>query len=281
MQKIRSSRFKAFSLIEMSIVILIIGVLTSGVIAGSRMYNSARLATAKSLTSNSPVAGMKDLYLWLDATAEKSFLKNEANDGKTISVWYDTNPQNMQSLSFKEVTNFQKPIYQTSSYKGLPSVNFKLTGNKGSLLRTDSLFDLPQQFTIFAVSQVDGAFTTSEIQILNTGPILLRYGPLPSAFVYNGTTPEPRAQLTQSTFGIPNLLVASFDGARLTLTRNQATSVSVARATTPAQRGNVPQIYSGASSNSRIFEVILFYKKLTDEETAAVAKYLNQKWQIY
>lgn len=280
MQKIRSSKFKAFSLIEMSIVILIIGVLTSGVIAGSRMYNSARIATAKSLTSNSPVAGMKDLYLWLDATAEKSFLPAEASNGKRISVWNDINPQNMQSLSLTQASAANRPFYHSSSYKGLPSVDFKKVGNLATTLASPTKYDVPQEFTIFAVTQVDA--TPSTFEILNTGPILFRYGPLPSVFTFNGTSSmEPRAQISQSAFGTPTLLVASFDGSQLTITRNQSTTATVARNVSLAQRGNNPQIYSNSASNNRVFEIILIYKKLDTEETAAVAKYLNQKWQIF
>ncbi len=280
MQKLRSSKFKAFSLVEMSIVILIIGVLISGVISGSRMYNSARLATARSLTASSPVTGMKDLYLWLDATAEKSFLPAEASDGKRISVWNDINPQNMQSLSLRQTKPAIKPFYHSSSYKGLPSIDFKRVGNSATSLISSDKYDVPQEFTIFAVTQVDG--TPSNFVILDTGSILFRYHPYPSIFVYdNGGKFEPRAETSQSAFGIPTLLVVSFDGLELTITRNQSPPTTKGRNVTLARRGNNPQIASSSIPNNRIFEIILIYKKLNTEETAAVTKYLNQKWQIF
>lgn len=42
---------KAFSLIELSIVILIIGIIVAGVTQGLRLINAFRLSSAKSLTN--------------------------------------------------------------------------------------------------------------------------------------------------------------------------------------------------------------------------------------
>lgn len=45
---------KAFSLIELSIVILIIGILVAGVTQSSRLINAMRIQSIRSLTINSP-----------------------------------------------------------------------------------------------------------------------------------------------------------------------------------------------------------------------------------
>lgn len=44
---------KAFSLIELSIVILIIGILVAGVTSSSRLINQMRLTSARTLTQSS------------------------------------------------------------------------------------------------------------------------------------------------------------------------------------------------------------------------------------
>ena len=84
---------KAFSLIELSIVILIIGILVAGVTQSSRLLKQMRLATIKNLTLNSPVSSIKDLAVWLESTMDQSFLDSEENTGSAISVWNDLNPQ--------------------------------------------------------------------------------------------------------------------------------------------------------------------------------------------
>ena len=66
---------KAFSLVELSMVILIIGILIAGVSQGIDLYQDMRLATARSLTQNSRVNRIEDLTMWFEATSEKSFEK--------------------------------------------------------------------------------------------------------------------------------------------------------------------------------------------------------------
>jgi len=52
---------KAFSLIELSIVILVIGVLIAGVSQGGKMITKFRISAAASLTNSSPVHSIKNL----------------------------------------------------------------------------------------------------------------------------------------------------------------------------------------------------------------------------
>ena len=64
---------KAFSLVELSMVILVIGILIAGISQGIDLYQDMRLATARSLTQNSRVGRIDNLELWLETTTEKSF----------------------------------------------------------------------------------------------------------------------------------------------------------------------------------------------------------------
>jgi len=82
----------AFSLIEISIVILIIGILVAGVTQSSRLIRAIRLQTARSITTSSPVASIKNLTMWYETTLEKSIDEAERQDGIEVSKWYDVNP---------------------------------------------------------------------------------------------------------------------------------------------------------------------------------------------
>jgi prepilin-type N-terminal cleavage/methylation domain-containing protein len=55
---------KAFSLIELSIVVLIIGILVAGITQSSRLVSMMKIQSARSLTINSPVASIKGLTIW-------------------------------------------------------------------------------------------------------------------------------------------------------------------------------------------------------------------------
>lgn len=85
---------RAFSLIELSIVILIIGILIAGVTQGGRIVTQMRLASAKSLTISSPVTSISGLTLWLEPTLEESFIDSEAQDGVGLTNWNDINFRN-------------------------------------------------------------------------------------------------------------------------------------------------------------------------------------------
>ncbi len=64
---------KAFSLIELSIVILVIGILIAGVVQGTSMVKKSQLVIARNLTKNSPVSRIKDLAAWYETSLESSF----------------------------------------------------------------------------------------------------------------------------------------------------------------------------------------------------------------
>ncbi len=84
---------KAFSLIELSIVILIIGVLIAAAGQGLDLLRDARVAAAQMLTQSSRVGSLKNLILWLETANSASIANSEMVDGGTVSTWYDNNPQ--------------------------------------------------------------------------------------------------------------------------------------------------------------------------------------------
>lgn len=113
---------RAFSLIELSIVILIIGIIVAGVTQSSSLVRKFKLTTARSLTQGSPVHGTKDLILWLDATSETSF--SSQNDGALIATWNDVSSQSNTKINLIQPTDNLKPSYKENGINGLPSVLF-------------------------------------------------------------------------------------------------------------------------------------------------------------
>lgn len=80
----------AFSLIEVSAVLIIVGVLIAGVLTTTILVNKSRIAAAKSLTKASPVHDIKDAALCLETSVESSFNDSEADNGRSISGWFDS-----------------------------------------------------------------------------------------------------------------------------------------------------------------------------------------------
>ena len=71
-------KITAFSLIELSIVILVIGLLIAGAIQGSNMISKAALSSARTLTESSPVNSIRSLFIWFDSTSKANFLIQKA-----------------------------------------------------------------------------------------------------------------------------------------------------------------------------------------------------------
>ena len=85
----RRFKAKAFTLIEVSVVILIIGIMLAGTFIGTRIIAKSRLAAAESLARSSPVPGIKDNMLWLETSLSASIDGSQASDGKAVTSWYD------------------------------------------------------------------------------------------------------------------------------------------------------------------------------------------------
>ncbi len=85
-------RQQAFSLIELSIVILVIGILIPGVMQGRELISKVHLQTARLLTTSSPVSSIKGLRAWYETSSSNSFDGAVVNNNSPVTRWYDINP---------------------------------------------------------------------------------------------------------------------------------------------------------------------------------------------
>jgi len=151
-----------FSLTELSIVILVIGILVIGITKGSQIISAAKLKSAQSLTINSPAASVSGLFFWLDSVSDKSF-DTDINDGDLISNWYDINPQSTLKTNFTQ-SDSARPTYRSSGINGLPSVEFD--GSSNSMVNTSFSFPY-NNYSIFIV------FKTTDLTVNN--PFVITY----------------------------------------------------------------------------------------------------------
>lgn len=138
---------KAFSLIEISIVLIIIGILVAGVTQASRLIKESRLKMAQTLTQSSPVSGLKGLSLWFETSLDGNFLTSEALDQTVITRWNDVNPQNSykytaqaaqkttsslvsyNSAAGGTIANSRGPTYIEDGINNIPTLRFTNNGS--------------------------------------------------------------------------------------------------------------------------------------------------------
>jgi prepilin-type N-terminal cleavage/methylation domain-containing protein len=276
----------AFSLIELSIVILIIGILVAGVTQSSRLVKSMKLMTARNLTLSSPVSSIKNLTMWYEATLEKSIDEAERQDGIEVSKWYDITPTSVTKNDATQVTLANRPKYTDGMINGLPALKFDGSTDyfdfNGSLL-------VGTEYTIFIVEQrrsnadswMFGGSSYGLDMCLHIGyygGVNLRHAQFADTpndclnCVAAYSTPTPRLHIVR---------LSSVDGRRYYL------NSSTPSFQTPAVKQFLVSYnnafigrFGGGYFNGDIGEIIIFTSALKAEELSSIQNYLAKKWGI-
>ena len=119
----------AFSLIEISVVIIVIGILISGISSGIDLYRDYKITSARNYTINSKVSRIPDIGFWLDTTRLKSLETASGSfdpkNGDKIKNWNSINYLDAQvQLIANQNNDSQQPIYIENGRGGLPSLGF-------------------------------------------------------------------------------------------------------------------------------------------------------------
>ncbi len=293
---------KAFSLIELSIVILIIGILVAGITQSSRLIRQMRLSSARSITQSSPVSTIKDLIVWLESTSEKSFDDAEEENGLTVTNWYDLNPQGSFKYNAKANNVADKPTFIENGINGLPVLS--ATGSQVMLINdlTDSFsqsgftwigvlqwispssgpkgyFGLKSRTGVGGNSGVTLFLDDCNGQVNCFRSISRADGTLNSETIkvttnYNQYKPHIISIVRSKTS------ISAFDGGtQLGTTVSDSTVNGI-------YDGNTPwAVFKYTNDNTLFFqgyagEYIIYSRPLKDEERKSVEQYLGKKWGI-
>ncbi len=274
-----------FSLIELSIVILVIGILVAGVTKGGAIMTKARIGSAESLTSSAPVAAIQNLVAWYEPVLKTSF--NDANrfDGTVLTntnggSWFDNSP----NKNLNTTTVAGTVTYQESGINGLPTVRF--AGTTSSLAFDSSILN-QKDYTIFVVEQrrvatsaTVGSFlsiggannlgysTTTDITMPGSGTKNV------SAFVR--ITPRIITFLSSS-----NLLATATKGVFVNGGNgNLAANAAVDTKITATSTGFIGRSNTTSFYNGDISEIIIYDRALQLDERNDIQNYLGKKYGI-
>lgn len=166
---------KAFSLIEISVVMLIIAILIAGISQGFEMAYDMRIATARSFSKNAPMASIEGMELWLETTGESSLALDQSStasiknseDNQPIGKWNDIKIQGTTRYHAVQSTLANKPLFKKDGINKLPALYF------------DGVDDSLES------SQADVA--NNAVNILNNFTIFLVANPLSTCTIGSGT----------------------------------------------------------------------------------------------
>ena len=115
---------KAFSLIEISVVIVIVMIMIAGLLQGSRVISSMRITTARNVTNSSAMPWINYIVTWYDVTAGDAFVESEHDDGDKISRWNGAELRSTDRVNLTQTDETKKPILISNGMYGLPSLKF-------------------------------------------------------------------------------------------------------------------------------------------------------------
>ncbi|MFM7620183.1 MAG: prepilin-type N-terminal cleavage/methylation domain-containing protein [Alphaproteobacteria bacterium] len=293
---------KAFSLIELSIVILIIGILVAGVTGSSRLVSQMRLVSARSITKSSPITSISGLSLWYETTDENSITSavngNSPSNNDRISFWNDLNPQQITKINIGQTNDALRPIYTSNSpINGLPSLLFN--NNEYFELIASGSGQLPLRagddtYTFITVWRSLYAGYSQTVVEQNSNTVNLISGARAAMLLYS-----------DSNWGFNG---EGNDGARFPITYNSsrvavltnnngAINIYDNKLTTPTLSTSVDNnlanvseagLFVGVKGNSArserfygyISEIVIFDRVLNIEEINEISRYLSRKYNI-
>ena len=217
----------AFSLIELSIVLLVIGILMIGVSQGYNLVRSAQISNARSITAKSPILQIQGLLAWYETSWKESLIQSELKDGNNISAWKDISPNSIlngyNQLTTTPSTNI---TYTQSSINKIPAIKFtgssklslaNFTQGASSqatvflVVKLNYVPDTTNYKTIFDGNSADFSFslrsngiqinTGSSIASNNVANSFLNSGEYAIAIYFNGSNSKVYVNDTDSMFG--------------------------------------------------------------------------------
>ncbi len=271
----------AFSLIELSMVITVIAILISvAIIGGSKMAINARLVGARAMSASSPVRDIEGLAAWFDATAVNSFVDSEIlSSTRQSSWWMDVGNQTYNHSLYGGGS--YRPIYNPNSLNGLPSLSFNssaISSYPSPAINTD----INRGISMFAVINYSGCPNAfGGIIYKSDTSYYLFHNAAGQVVTYLSTSP-----LSYNNQTIVISVILSIDPTN----SNAAEKIYVNGANVSSVTGNIVRENSGSLSVgyglgdrfsiSKMGEIIMYSRDLSDVERQDIESYLMEKWKI-
>jgi len=292
-QKFKNNR-KGFSLIEISVVILIIGVLIAGISQAYDMIDDAALKGARSLSKSSRVGRVKDLVLWLDVTAEGSPLTSankQAVDADLVAFLKDSNPRSSNRLTLTTANSANYPTYNANKMGGLPGLYFNPTSTGDYLKLTDRFDNSTGEYTIYLVYQpvviptsgsnvimekrsASGLVFPYKLEIESTG--FYKFSDS-NAFVYGAKkASNGKVNLIRFSRSSAGALTILVDDVSSTVAGSSTSVINSDELIIGAQNATAISNYA----NGRIGELVIFERDLKLTEENDIETYLYKKWKL-
>ena len=289
----KKKNITAFSLIEIAVVMIIIGILVAGISQSKKLIAQTRINTARANTLSSPILSTQGLIFWFETVLEKSFLESEQEDLAPISKWNDLNTSQTIKFDLNQSASTNRPIYLIKGINDLPSLEF--IGNSFMEIPYHLMLN-PVSFSIFIVAKIKSLPSSQVSTILcnnnsNRGLIINSFlnQTIPNYQIGlgdNSTLTTQNLASTNNAFSKTDLITIMHSGTALTSFYNSNNSTN---ATNNFAINLEKKLVVGVNNcnlslsnflQGQIGEIVMFDRNLKSEERIAIEKYLIRKWGI-
>jgi len=305
--KISTAKNNAFSIFEISITILIIIILLTGISNGLDLYQDYRFISARQQTNNSIVGRMNGLTLWFETTSDKSFEKSKPNNNESITKWKNLNNQESSPINVFQSDIQYQPKYIENAINNLPALNFN-DGIKYLIsdpINYTEISDI-ENMTLFFVTRSMGVNTSNnpapffafaerdlnesevfrnQLYLFHQNKILFQYGQLCGSVSFVNNTCKATVSSLNPKHPNNNFIITMIKSQNV----GKIYINSIIDIINPLHTDKYPQtnikfpFYIGSVGRSSLNytgELIMFNRTLNDNELENVHKYLKNKWKI-
>jgi hypothetical protein len=268
----------AFSLMEVSMVVLIISVLIAGILLSRGLMSRFYLKTAETMTVSSPINGITNNALWLETSLSNSFRDDEESDGKNITLWQDQNASYINKTLVTAVGS--GPEYSNSIHK-IHAVKF--VGSDANYLKIeDASFLNESDYTIFVLekreSNADNNYFIGSQSSNANDALALGYSQDATVIHAQGSNAySANVSAYANSFGKPRLF--SFVHSSAFGNKTFINGVLAATDTNKEHLNGISSLEIGKNYTGEIGEIAIFTRLLKNEERTSIENYLASKWK--
>lgn len=280
---------KAFTLVELGMVIVVIMVLVVGVLKGASLTQTSRVLGARSFTASSIVPKIEGLIAWYETSTKDSFKSNQAFDSGQLDSWYDINPEtfvrNSNLAEGSKVNKLTRTASSSVTYvedgiNSTPSVNF--TASSSSFNLSSFYQGSLALSTIFIVFKPT-SYLSGDVTLLdsNSSGSISSIGVSSSTVKINAGT----ALSGSATINLGNdyIIAAVFNSTSSKIyLNNSETTIASGNAGSNSLTGlTIGSNRLGAESfPGMISEIIIYNRSLNIQERRDIFRYLASKYKI-
>lgn len=280
------NRRSAFSLMEISIILIAIALLLTIVVSSLDLVKAAKLNNARNLTKTSIAKDTPGMILWLDSIAVKSFDNEKIKDGDEIINWNDLNISDQDPYIASSVAT-KRPLYDEDAINDFPGV--KYDGTDDYMQITD--FTANSYMTLFVVGKFDN---TADSFWIEHGPTISSsdgfyfygYGSAPTGMKRSATLLNNDGN-TNWFGGSTAIGIMRYNNTTISYKKHDDTNFTDK---TVSNLGNISlkeTLNIGARNATTTFankgsfgEIIMYDRALSNDEVDDIVEYLKSKWEI-